>query len=83
MFWYQTFDSLDILISNFKVILILRKFKPWENWHGRGIRFNEPVQVQRVERFNTKSDGETTIKKKTYLSYVITHSGKVGKGGEH
>ena len=43
LFWYQTFDSLDILISD-EVSLISRKFKiHQENWQGRRSCFNEPV----------------------------------------
>ena len=55
----------------------------WENWHGRGVRFNEPVQVQKVESVVTLSDCETTIKKRTDSSCVFTCSGKVQKGGEY
>ena len=53
LFWYQTFDSLDILISA-EMSQILRKFKLHrEKWHGRGICFNEPAQVQKVESIIT------------------------------
>ena len=35
--------------------LVLRIFKlHQENWHGRGVRFNKPVQAQKVE--STQSD---------------------------
>ena len=70
MVWYQTFDSLDILISA-EVSPILR-------W----VCFNEPVQEQKVESAITLSDYETTIKKRTGSSCVFTGSGKVRKGGE-
>ena len=53
-----------------------------ENWHGRGIHFNEPVQVQKVESDITKSDCGTTIKKRTDSSRVFTCSGKIQKGGK-
>ena len=46
LFWYQTFDSLGILISD-DLSLILRKLElHQENWHGREARFSEPVQVE-------------------------------------
>ena len=48
LFWCQTFGSLDIWIST-EVSQILRKGKfHWENWHGRRVCFNEPVQVHKV-----------------------------------
>ena len=53
-----------------------------ENWHGRGVHFNEPVQVQKVEIVFTYSDCETTIKKRTDTSCAFTCSGKVRKGVE-
>ena len=53
LFWYQTFDSLDVLNSA-EVSLALRKFKlHQENWHIIGVSFNEPVQVQKVESIIT------------------------------
>ena len=62
---------------------ILRKFKlHWGNWHGRGVHFNEPVQVQMVESLITQSDCKTTIKKRTDSYCMLTHSGKVLKGDE-
>ena len=43
-----TFDSLDILISA-ELSLVLREFKLYqENLHGREVRFNEPVQAEKV-----------------------------------
>ena len=41
-----------------------------------GVRFNEPVQVQKMESIITLYDCETTSKKKTVIP-VFTCSGKV------
>ena len=61
---------------------MLRKFKAdWENWHGRGVRFNEPVQVQKVESVITWSDCEKIIKKRTNSPRMFPRSRKVWKGG--
>ena len=61
---------------------MLRKFKvDWENWHGRGVRFNESVQVQKVERVITWSDCKKTIKKRTNSPRMFSRSRKVWKGG--
>ena len=49
LFSYQTFDSLDILIST-QLSLVLRKFKLHQgNWHRIEVRFNESVHVKKVE----------------------------------
>ena len=40
-------------------------------------------KVQKVERVTTQSDCKTTSKKRTDLSCLLTHSGKVQKGGEN
>ena len=60
---------------------MLRKFKvDWENWHGRGVRFNESLQVQKVERVITWSDCKKTIKKRTNSPRMFPRSRKVWKG---
>ena len=53
LFSYQTFDSLDILIST-ELSLVFRKFKLHQgNWHGREVRFSESVHVQKSKREQT------------------------------
>ena len=48
LFWYQTFDSLDILISA-EVSLILRNLSFIKKIDKENSFFNEPVWVQKVE----------------------------------